>query len=183
MPGDVTFTSRFEGREGDIAQLFADTFAASEGAEEGALIGNLARDLMRLTPSGDLFVFAAENDGTIVGSIVFSRLTYPEDARTVFVLGPVAVRTDVQGQGVGQGLLRHGLAQLTAAGVDVAVTYGDPKYYSKVGFAPVAEDFAAPPFRLRFPEGWLAQSLSDRRFSPLRGACTCVKAFDDPVFW
>lgn len=42
-----------------IAELFKATFSASEGVEEGALIGDLARRLMAETPAQDLRVLSA----------------------------------------------------------------------------------------------------------------------------
>ncbi len=179
----LVFLSDTAGQLDVIVQLFTDTFAASEGADEGALIGDLSRNLMQTTPENDLFVFLAHRDHTLVAAIIFSRLTYKADDRSVFVLGPVAVATDQQGQGIGQAILQHGLGKLTQAGVDVAVTYGDPTYYSKVGFEPVSQDAVAAPFDLQYPQGWLAQSLTGGPLSTLAGPCTCVPAFDDPAFW
>ena len=176
-------STRSEGRENEIVDLFTSTFTASEGAEEGTLIGNLVRDLLSITARRDLFVFVAEEAGAIVGAIVFSRLTYDRDDRTVFVLAPVAVATGHQGKGIGQVLLAHGLAALREAGIDVAVTYGDPDYYSRVGFAPITEAFAQAPFKLKHPEGWLGQSLTDREMTPLKGPSRCVRALNDPAFW
>jgi predicted N-acetyltransferase YhbS len=173
----------YQGREAQIIDLFTATFTASEGEEEGALIGALVRNLLSGTAAEDLFVFAAEEDGAITGGIVFSRLSYEQDERTVFILGPVAVATDRQRKGIGQRLLTHGLASLRSAGVDIAMTYGDPNYYAKVGFMPISERDAPAPFPLKHPEGWLAQSLTDRSMTPLRGPARCVEALNDPVFW
>lgn len=117
------------------------------------------------------------------GGIVFSRLTYEQDERTVFVLAPVAVATDEQGKGIGQRLLTHGLAALRNAGVDIVMTYGDPNYYAKVGFVPISEADAQAPFRLKQPEGWQGQSLTNRALAPLKGPSRCVEALNDPVFW
>ena len=172
-----------KGREVEIVDLFTATFTASEGEEEGTLIGELVRNLLGGTAAKDRFVFTAEEDGVIIGGIVFSRLTYAQDERTVFVLAPVAVATDWQGQGIGQRLLNHGLAALRNAGVDIAMTYGDPNYYAKVGFRPISEADAQAPYPLKHPEGWLAQSLTDRAMAPLKGPSRCVEALNDPVFW
>lgn len=68
-------------------------------------------------------------------------------------------------------------------GVDVVVTYGDPGYYSRVGFKPVSEAFAPAPFRLQHPEGWQAQSLTEAELTPLKGPSRCVSALNDPAFW
>ncbi len=172
-----------KGREADIIDLFTSTFTASEGVEEGALIGDLVRNLLGGTAANDRFVFTAEEKGRIVGGIVFSRLTYEQDDRTLFILAPVAVATDQQGKGIGQRLLIHGLASLRGAGVDIAMTYGDPNYYAKVGFMPISEADAQAPFPLSRPEGWLAQSLTQRPMTPLKGPSRCVEALNDPVFW
>lgn len=179
----MEFKTGHKGREAEIIALFTASFAASEGEEEGVVIGGLARKLLGGTAESDLFVFTAEEDGTIIGGVVCSRLTYEQDERTVFVLGPVAVATDRQGEGVGQRLLSHGLAALRSAGVDVAMTYGDPNYYAKVGFFPISEENAPAPLPLKHPEGWLAQSLTDRAIATLKGPSRCVDALNDPVFW
>ena len=181
----MEFSTGFKdkGLEQEIIDLFTATFTASEGAEEGVLIGDLVRNLLGVTAEDDLFVFTAQDDGRIVGGIIFSRLTYYQDDRTVFVLAPVAVAADRQGQGIGQKLLTHGLTTLHSAGVDVAVTYGDPNYYSKVGFTPINEFFAQAPFKLNHPEGWLGQSLTDEKMKPLKGPSACVSALDNSAFW
>lgn len=172
-----------QGREQDIIDLFKRTFAASEGADEGALIGALVHKQLANTPSDDIYVFTAKEDGTLVGAGVFTRLTYEQDDRTVFVLAPVAVATEKQGQGFGQKLLNHGLNSLRQAGVEVVMTYGDPNYYGKVGFQPVSEDDATAPFKLQYPHGWLGQSLTGQAWSPLKGRSHCVAALNDRVFW
>jgi predicted N-acetyltransferase YhbS len=166
------------GREAAIVDLFTVTFTESEGEEEGALIGALARNLLGGTAAQDLFVFSAQEAGRIIGSVICSRLTFEEDARTVFVLAPVAVAPDLHCKGVGQRLLSHALAALRSAGVDIAMTYGDPSYYAKVGFTRISEADAPAPFAFSQPEGWLAQSLKERPMTPLRGPSRCV----DPVF-
>ncbi|MCF7996058.1 MAG: N-acetyltransferase [Chromatiaceae bacterium] len=179
----MRFSTDTQGREEAIIELFRATFTASEGAEEGALIGNLVHNLLASTAQQDRFIFIAEEDGAIIGGIFFSRLTYEQDQRTVFVLAPVAVATDQQGKGIGQRLLTHGLAVLRSAGVDIVMTYGDPGYYAKVGFKPISEADAAAPFKLKQPEGWLAQSLTDQAMTPLKGPSRCVEALNDPVYW
>jgi GNAT superfamily N-acetyltransferase len=98
-------------RRGDCGALRVDLHA-SEGAEEGALIGALARRLIAETPAEDLRVFTAWEDGTLLGGIFFTRLTYAGDPRTVFMMAPVAVATAHQGKGIGQRLIAHGLDAL-----------------------------------------------------------------------
>lgn len=166
-----------------IETLFASSFSDSEGAEEGALIGALAHRLLAETPPQDLRVFTAWEDGAILGGIFFTRLTYPNDPRTVFMMAPVAVATAHQGQGIGQRLIAHGLDALRQEGVDIAVTYGDPAFYGRVGFQPVSEAELPAPQPLQQPQGWIAQSLTDAPLSPVNGPARCVAAFDDPALW
>lgn len=179
----MEFLTGHQGREAEIIDLFTATFTASECEAEGALIGELVRNLLGGTAEKDLLVFTADEEDMIVGGIVFSRLRYEQDDRTVFVLAPVAVATDQQGKDIGQRLLIHGLASLRSAGVDIVMTYGDPNYYAKVGFMPIGEADAQAPFPLSRPEGWLAQSLTEGAMAPLNGPSRCVGALNDPVFW
>ncbi len=179
----MEFSSTYDTQAAQIAALFEASFTASEGAEEGARIGALARRLMAETPARDLRVVSAWEGAALVGCICFSRLSYDAEARTVFMLAPVAVAPDRQGQGIGQRLIRHGLDALRGEGVEVAVTYGDPNFYARVGFAPVSEVDLPAPHPLQFPHGWQAQSLTDAQLTPLRGPVRAVAAFDDPAFW
>lgn len=179
----MKFTTDIAGRADAVFDLFRATFSASEGPEEGALIGGLVADMLQTVPAYDLRVFLAEDAGRLIGAIVFSSVVYAGDTRSAFVLAPVAVATDRQRSGIGVGLLRHGLNALRSEGVDVALTYGDPAYYGKVGFAPVSTEIAPTPQPLQYPEGWLGQSLTDQPLTPLRGPVTCVAPLNDPAFW
>ena len=172
-----------EGCEAAIVGLFRETFAASEGAEEGEVVSGLARDLLARTPASDLRVFRAEEAGRIIGAAIFTPLVYPGQAARVMLLSPMAVAPDRQGRGVGQGLLRHALEALRAEGVAVALTYGDPGYYRRVGFAPVTAADVPPPHPLSAPEGWLGQSLTGAAIPGFSGVPTCAAALDRADVW
>lgn len=179
----MKITTDWKSREKEIADLFTAVFTASEGAEEGRLVGGLARDLLATTPEDDLCVVLALDEGGLAGCIVFTRLTFAADDRTAFLLSPVAVETGRQRRGLGQTLLTQGLDELRARDVDVAVTYGDPDYYAKVGFRPVSQAQLPAPQPLSHPHGWLAQSLTDRPLDPLKGPSACVPALNSPDYW
>ena len=181
--GTVEMTSGLVGREQAIVDLFTATFAASEGAAEGALIGGLVRDLLAGTPGGDIRVFWAQEDGRIVGAAVFTRLAYAQDPRSVVLLSPMAVAADRQRRGIGQTLIDHALGALRAAGVEIAITYGDPDYYRQVGFRPITEDQARAPLPLSQPHGWIGQSLTGGPMPDLEGEATCVAALDRADIW
>lgn len=179
----MDFSQSYSNSRDEIIELFKATFTASEGEDEGKLIAGLVTGIFTTTKDEDIFVFTAWDNGTLVGSIIFTRLNYIQDDRTVFMLSPVAVATDRQGQGIGQELLNFGLNKIRDHSVDVAITYGDPNYYSKVGFMQVTEQQAQPPLKPQYPEGWLAQSLSSAHFEPLRGPSRCVEAFNNSEYW
>lgn len=179
----MEFSAEYEGNISEIADIFNASFTASEGSKEGELIAGLAHRLMEETPQEDLRVFTAWNNGELDGAIIFSRLTFDGDKRAVFVLGPVAVATKRQGKNIGQRLIAHGLTVLQQQGVDFAATYGDPRFYERVGFTAITEKNVPAPFPLQHPEGWLGQFLNNSPKMPLRGPSRCVAAFDDPTFW
>ncbi|SNC75527.1 Predicted N-acetyltransferase YhbS [Marinobacter sp. es.048] len=179
----MRFSSKFRGGEKEIEDLFTATFTDSEGPEEGALIGNLVRKLLTETAPDDIHVFLASVGEDLVGAAVFTRLTYSRDSRVVFLLSPMAVANQWQGKGVGQRLLKHALDSLCAEGVDVAITYGDPAFYGKVGFETLTESMAKPPLPLSQPEGWIGQSLTEGPLAALEGLSTCVAALNHSSFW
>ena len=179
----MDISDKFNGREQAITDLFTKTFTDSEGAEEGELIGGLVRDLIGRTAPDDIHIFTGEENGKLIAGAVFTRLTYENDHRTVFILSPMAVTTERQGEGIGQDLLRRALVELRKSGVDIAMTYGDPAFYGKVGFIPISENIAPPPLPLSQPEGWIGQSLTGETFTPLLGPSNCVAALNNTAFW
>ena len=167
---------------GKIEKLFASTFSASAGESEGAIVGGLAAELMRSTGKADLYGFVARDGVDLVGSILFSRMWFEREI-DAFILAPVATRTDHQRQGVGQKLINFGLNVLKEDNVELVVTYGDPRFYSKVGFRVVSENRIPPPFKLSQPEGWMAQSLVGDLIDPIKGKSRCVEALNKPEYW
>lgn len=179
----MNITQGVHDRSAEIIDLFARTFTASEGPEEGALIRSFVTEVLTTTAARDLRVFTIEQAGALCAAAVFTRLSYAYDPRTVFILSPMAVAPEQQRKGLGQSLLGHGLNVLKNEGVDIAVTYGDPSYYVQVGFDPVAEDTISAPLPLAHPEGWIAQSLTDEPLTSLDGPATCVPALNRPDIW
>lgn len=165
-----------------IEELFLSVFSKSEGEQEGVLISRLAKELIACTDSQDIHGFVDVDREQIVGAIFFSRLTFnrPLDA---FILAPVAVHSDHQGEGIGQALIAHGLREMKLQGASFVATYGDPAFYSKVGFHSISKDVIRPPHELSQPEGWLGQLLTDDSLEAIPGRCSCVKALDNPAYW
>jgi predicted N-acetyltransferase YhbS len=166
----------------EVAQLFTSVFTASEGEKEGRLIGTLASDLAAEIDHQDIICFGTYEAQLILGSIFFTRLQFDESVK-VYMLAPVAVRTDYQGQGIGKALIKFGLTELKNRSVDVVVTYGDPSFYTKLGFCSLSEDIIQAPLQLSMPEGWLGQSLTGEPIPTMKERPTCVGPFNDPAYW
>lgn len=166
----------------EVIQLFTKVFSDSEGQSEGELIGDLVLNLIDKTAPQDIFGYVAVEKDQIIGCIFFTRLSFESPVKT-FILAPVAIHTDHQGQGIGQKLINFGISQIKEKGIELIFTYGDPNYYSKVGFESITEDIAKAPFELSQPEGWLCQSLIKSKVEPLPGKPRCVEAFNKPAYW
>lgn len=170
-------------RASDLTQLFTSTFSSSEGAEEGALIGSLVAKLSADIDDLEICCFGAVENEQLVGAIFFTRLHFADRA-PIYMLAPVAVSTDYQKSGVGKALISHGLNELANHGALVAVTYGDPSYYGKIGFKPLSEGVLKAPLDLSMPHhGWLGLSLTGEPIQARAERPDCVDAFRDPAYW
>jgi putative acetyltransferase len=125
-----------------VSDLITCAFASAAHAsgDEAAIVERLRRD-------GDLeAAFVATDGERIVGHCAFSPVLIDGAARGWFGLGPVAVSPERQGEGIGDALIEHGLADLRARGAQGCVVLGDPAYYRRFGFeADRALTYPGPP--------------------------------------
>ncbi|WP_299465154.1 GNAT family N-acetyltransferase [uncultured Microscilla sp.] len=171
------------GQDSEIVQLFAQAFTDTEGKKEGALIGNLVHTLLKITPTQDIRVFTTSKEEKIVGGVIFSKMRFNQSTVNAWLLSPAAVVPSVQGTGVGQGLIQHAHQFLKNEGAQVLITYGDIRFYSKVGYKPISEQVIPAPLRLSYPEGWIAQSLEGKEINPIKGKSFCAEALNNSVYW
>jgi predicted N-acetyltransferase YhbS len=122
-----------------IEQLHADAFGP----------GRYARAAFRVREQGPhdrvLSFVATSEDGRLLGSV---RLTWIETAGTGargLLLGPLAVRAALKGQGIGKALLRAAVDAARDAGAPYVLLVGDKPYYWPFGFT------AAPRGRVQMP--------------------------------
>jgi len=178
----VKFTTYNQYNLQEIKQLFTKTFSDSEGKDEGLLIGNMVHALLTNTTPQDLYCFVATENEQIIGSIIFSRISFDSEINA-FILSPVAISTIYQGKGIGQKLIIFGINSLKEDGVELVFTYGDPNFYSKVGFTQIPEKLVKAPLKLTYPEGWLGQALASNEVKPINGKSYCVEALKKPELW
>ena len=120
-------------RPADVAAISTTTTAAFKTAPyssgtEARIIENL-RAAQALT----LSLVAIDQDD-IVGHVAFSPVGIPNSEGDWYGLGPISIRPDRQGRGIGALLIQAGLDQLRSLGAAGCVLLGDPDYYGRFGF-------------------------------------------------
>jgi putative acetyltransferase len=120
-------------RADDIHAIRAVNLEAFETSLEADLVDAL-RERAKLILS-----LVADEDGAIVGHILFSPVSLPGGAETRIVgLAPMAVLQARQRQGIGSALVREGLERCREMGYDAVVVLGHPAYYPRFGFLPAS---------------------------------------------
>lgn len=106
--------------------------------EQGFGPGRYAKTAYRLR-EGVRFLselaFVAELEGGLVATVRYWPIAV--GATPALMLGPLAVRNELRGQGIGIGLMEHSLNAARAAGHRAVILVGDEPYYGRVGFKPV----------------------------------------------
>jgi len=121
-------------RPEDAAAIRTITTAAFEGAPHSSGTEAAIVDALRAASALTVSLVAVQ-DGEVVGHIAFSPVLVSSKPMEWFGLGPVSVRPDRQGAGIGEALVRYGLSRLEAQGAEGCVVLGDPGYYGRFGFA------------------------------------------------
>ena len=88
-----------------------------------------------LRQNDDLVLSLVAIEGSeLVGQITFSEVKISGEHEGWFGLGPVAVRPDRQGEGIGAALIRAGLEYLREMDAAGCALVGNPDYYGRFGF-------------------------------------------------
>ena len=134
-----------------VRDVHVRAFGDHGPADHGFVVARLVDSLRELiTPTAGLSL-VAEQDGQIVGHVMFtpSLLDAPRRLVAVQVLSPLAVMPEHQKRGIGSALVRHGLKALAEQAAPLVFLEGDPRYYSRFGFVPGGDQgFRKPSLRI-----------------------------------
>ncbi|MBP2029492.1 putative N-acetyltransferase YhbS [Methanohalophilus levihalophilus] len=85
--------------------------------------------------------FVAEQDGQIVGHVLFFPITISTPTGSVqsLSIAPLSVLPPCQGQGVGSVLIRAGIDEAEELGYTSVIVVGPSEYYSMFGFEPAGK--------------------------------------------
>lgn len=147
---------------------------AAFGVPDGAEHSLETRILDALRADGDVLdslTFVAELHGEVVGHVVCSRAAMGE-GRSVG-LGPVAVRPDRQGEGIGSALVAAVLVTADQRGEPSVVLLGDPGWYAHFGFESASRHGVGAPgpwpeehFQVRCLQAWRPELAGPFRYAP-----------------
>ncbi|TXY15138.1 N-acetyltransferase [Vibrio mimicus] len=86
-----------------------------------------------------LSLVACDDEGEIIGHVMFSPVTVDGEDLNWQGLAPLAVKEEYRRQGIGAELVKEGLSSLGELGYPACVVLGDPVYYSRFGFEDAAQ--------------------------------------------
>lgn len=158
---------------GLIERLYPDAFPEEE-------LLALVRALLEQDPPV-LSLVATEGE-SLAGHVIFTRCGVEGESETAALLGPLAVASRMQRQGVGSALVRAGLRRLEEEGMRHVLVLGDPAYYGRFGF--VADSGISPPYAL--PEAWRDawQGLTlGEKVTPVAGTLRVPVPWQRPELW
>ena len=111
-------------------QAVSRVVAAAFGRENEARLVERLRETPNYVPELSL---VAEEDGAIVGHVMFTYVTLDDDER-VLCLAPLSVTPERQKDGIGGALIKEGAARADALREPLVVLVGHPAYYPRFGF-------------------------------------------------
>ncbi|MGL4737199.1 MAG: MYG1 family protein [Cellulosilyticaceae bacterium] len=158
----------------DVVQT---AFASAEHADgtEQDLVVRLRADEKAYVPELEL---VAEQDGQIVGHVLFTKAAIAEDGKSAetLALAPLAVLPDLQKSGVGTALVNVGLERAKALGYKHVIVLGSDQYYPRFGFKEAAQYGVKAPFEVPSPY-FMALELEDGALDGVQGVVVYSPAF------
>jgi predicted N-acetyltransferase YhbS len=121
----------------------------------------------------------AERDGELLATV---RLWHVEaNGVSALLLGPLAVKPELQGEGLGKAMMREALWRAACRGHGAVILVGDAPYYARFGFDPALTRELAMPGPVE-RERFLAIELRDGALDGASGVLVASGAVDPVAF-
>ena len=132
--GEIMISVRLEKPE-DISSIRTINELAFGQPVEADIVDNLRQNCL------DVLSLVAEDEGTVVGHILFSPVQVKKAKRVIKGMGlaPMAVHPNRQSEGIGSQLITCGLKILKEQSCPFVIVLGHPEYYPRFGFQPAIE--------------------------------------------
>ncbi len=168
--------------DADLADLLAVERSAFGGDAEADLVSALLDD-----PTAKPIVnLVAEQDGRIVGHVLFTHATLvgAADIRAT-ILAPLAVAPEYQGTGVGQALGHAGIREAAKLGIGLVFVLGHPAYYPRIGFRPATPLGLSAPYPIdpSVADAWMVLETRPGLLGEAHGQIRCADALMHPEMW
>lgn len=115
----------------------------------------------------------AEENGTIIGHILFTKLNVGETIQ--LSLAPLAVLPEWQGKGIGGKLIVAGHEKARELGYEYSILVGHAAYYPRFGYFPASRIGVTAPFEVP-DENLMAFNLQEKN-TPVNGMIDYAKEF------
>jgi putative acetyltransferase len=173
----TNLTVRLENGEAEERRVVHSINAAAFGRpDEADLVDNLRTEGVVLASLVAEIEDVGKLDKRIVGHILFSRMSIETNRGSIsaVALAPMAVLPELQCQGIGGRLIRHGLNLLRRQGEQRVLVLGHPDYYSRFGFSTEKASALESPFP---PKAFMALELSQGALDGIHGKVKYPAAF------
>lgn len=146
---------------------------------------NLVVDLLHDPTALPLLSLVAERNGRCVGHVLFTAVEIVGAATPVAcsILAPLAVLPEVQGTGVGRGLIEEGCRILAERRGSLVFVLGDPDYYGRFGFEAAGPVGLEAPYRIEPAEAWRVRGLRMGVVGRVRGKVRPAEALAGEALW
>jgi putative acetyltransferase len=170
-----------EAAAGDLTTLLQVHRLAFGQDEESVLVEGLLAD-----PSAQpVLSLLAEQDGTLLGHVLFTRLGLlgPAEPPTASILAPLAVVPVAQRSGIGRSLIARGCELLAERGVQLLFVLGDPRYYTKRGFTPAIPCGLRAPYPIEPEAAWMVRPLGSHVLRNTHAQVVCAASLAPEKYW
>lgn len=160
----IMFSIRGEETE-DFAAIRAVNELAFGQSEEADIVDSLRES------GGSVLSLVATHENEIIGHIQFSSVTIEDDGGVIegAGLGPMAVRPDFQGQGIGSALVEAAFTTMRDRAAPFVVVLGHPNYYPRFGFEPASRHDIACQWEKIPDEAFMVLIIDDGVMSKVSG--------------